>query len=674
MSRLPLALAAVVALVLARTLPAEGLGLALRLGAATLVLLIPGALVGRAVGRSGAAGALVWGLTALAGALALTFAFHGTLRIAELALVAVALVALPFALRREPTLHPRGWSVVAAAGAFFGVALWRLSEPPAGDALFHLARVRKLLALDDLSLARVGEFADGGLHPGYAFPLWHALVALVARSADVDPALVVEHWPSVLAPLAFLVAFEAGTALFRSAWLGSGVVTAQLALTGLSPDAGGAFRSLALPATARGRLLLVPAVLALVFRHLADPTAGALASVAAGGLVLALVHPTYAVFVGIMLAGLVVARVVLARRDAIRSALAVAAFGATSGAVAVWLLPLARQTASHDPTRAELVGGRHGFERYPGQIDVFSDDRYRLAPEVLGRSGAVAVAALAVLPLALFAARRRWAAFTLGASLALLALLLTPVLFPAFSDTVSLSQARRAAGFLPFAFVLAGAAAVLARLAHIALLPMALVAGYLVQREFPGDFGYVLREGGPPLVAWIAVFGGAAALVLGAVAGPWLLVERRGALAGLAVLLFVAPIALDARDRWRLPERDPAGRLTPGLEESLVRRTEPGDVVFSDPETSYRVAAVVPVYVAVSEPTHVADTPKNRPYVRERAAQRFFRTGRLAIPRAYHADWVILDRRRYKRRFTLPYVYRYERYTLYRLRARKQSR
>ena len=60
-----------------------------------------------------------------------------------------------------------------------------------GDGLFHLARARKLLELDALSLERVSEFADGSLHPGYAFPLWHGFLALVSKLAGVDPTDVV---------------------------------------------------------------------------------------------------------------------------------------------------------------------------------------------------------------------------------------------------------------------------------------------------------------------------------------------------------------------------------------------------------------------------------------------------------------------------------------------------
>ena len=39
----------------------------------------------------------------------------------------------------------------------------------------------------------MNEFADGGLHPGYAFPLWQAFLALIAKVAFVDPSKVVLH-------------------------------------------------------------------------------------------------------------------------------------------------------------------------------------------------------------------------------------------------------------------------------------------------------------------------------------------------------------------------------------------------------------------------------------------------------------------------------------------------
>jgi len=149
-----------------------------------------------------------------------------------------------------------------------------------GDGLFHLARVRKLVDLGSLHVSSLNELVHGGLHPGYAFPLWHAFLAAVAKLAGVDPTLVVQHESSLLVPLALLVTFEAGTALFRSPALGVATVAAQVSLTAFAPGHGGAYSVLDLPATA-SRQLLVPAVLALVFMHVATPSRKALASVAA---------------------------------------------------------------------------------------------------------------------------------------------------------------------------------------------------------------------------------------------------------------------------------------------------------------------------------------------------------------------------------------------------------
>src|SRR5437870_13220061 len=97
--RPPLVLLAVPALGLARLLPADGLGLALRLGAATACLLIPGALISRALRLRGFAPALAWSLAVLLFALAITFAGHSSLWLAFAIVGVVAFAGLPFALR-----------------------------------------------------------------------------------------------------------------------------------------------------------------------------------------------------------------------------------------------------------------------------------------------------------------------------------------------------------------------------------------------------------------------------------------------------------------------------------------------------------------------------------------------------------------------------------------------
>ena len=114
------------------------------------------------------------------------------------------------------------------------------------------------------------------------------------------------------------------------------------------------------------------------------------------------------------------------------------------------------------------------------------------------------------------------------------------------------------------------------------------------------------------------------------------------------------------------PTRGRRTRSRPASSEAL-RELPDGDVVFSDLETSYRIAAFAPVYVAAAPPSHVADTTKNRPYERRRDTIEFFAGGDLAIPRRYGADWLVVDRDRFDLLAGLPVVYRDERYTLYRL-------
>ena len=152
---------------------------------------------------------------------------------------------------------------------------------------------------------------------------------------------------------------------------------------------------------------------------------------------------------------------------------------------------------------------------------------------MFARSGAVAVAALVLMPLAVLAWRRMWAALVLGGSLAVLAVMLVPFLFEHLSDALSLSQSRRAAGFLPFAFAFAGGVSVLSFLLGIFVLPIALLAGAVFQALWPGDFGFRLENGGPGEVVWFAAAAGSLALVLSPLARR-LSLDREGWLPGLA--------------------------------------------------------------------------------------------------------------------------------------------
>jgi hypothetical protein len=521
--------------------------------------------------------------------------------------------------------------------------------------------VRKLDALDSLSLHAVDEFKDGGLHPGYAFPLWHTLLAAVARLAGVDPARVVLHEASVLAPLAFLAVYEAGAALFRSAWGGAALLAGQVALGGLAPGHGGIFVALALPGTA-ARTLLVPALLTLVFAYVSEPGPRLAASMVAAALVIALVHPTYALFLLVPLGGWLVARFFLAGSDGLRIASALGWIALPTGVVVLALLPLAHDAKSHNPSALEL---ERGVSHYRSYLELLGGGNFRLAPEVFGRGGAVAVAALVLAPLTVLASRRRWAAFVLGGCLAVLVLTLVAPFFTRFAGLVSLSQARRLAGFLPYAFAFAGGLAVLARLLGMLVVPAALLAGAVMQFAFPGEFGYHLGSGGPPWAAWVAAIGVAASLAAASAWGRAVAFERFDLLTGLAALAFTLPVAVHGFLHWSAHSHGVP--LSPGLRAALAKDVHAGDVVFSDLETSYRIAAYAPVYIAAAPPAHVADTNANHPYERRLDVIAFQRHRRLSIPRRYGADWIVEDRRRFNWKLRLPRVFMDRRYVLYRL-------
>jgi hypothetical protein len=643
----------------ARLLPAHGAGLWVRLVAASLVLLLPGALVARSLRLRGASATVAWGLGALGPALLLVFVVHSSILLALAILGVVGLVALPFALR--VVSGPPAWDTLAVAfiGLAFGVALWHVAGVVTGDALFHLGRVQKLYAFGDLHVRSVDEFADGGLHPGYAFPIWHAFLALVAKLGGVTPAQVMLHEPSAIVPVAFAVVYEAGLALFRSAWLGAAVLTAAVSAIALAPGHGGSFALLSQPGTL-DRHVLVAAALTIFFLFLRHPGWALGLSLAAIGVEVLLVHTSTAVFLGVPLLGFAAARVLLTRTDARSSAAALAALLLPAAAALAWLLPLVRETASHSPSARELM---RAIAKYSAELDVDSLHRYALRPEVISRGGAVAIAGLVLVPLAAFAARQRWAAFVVGGALAVLGIELLPWVFPHFADAVSVSQARRLAGFVPIPFALAGGTAVLTGMIGPLVLPVALGAGIALQLAFPGDFGPGLHGGGPAAVTWFAAIGGVTAIAVGLRRERR--IEARTWLATAAVVLFCLPVAVHGFANWSPAAAEDRYAPTAGLLHALLTQVPKRAIVFSDLETSYRIGAYAPVYVAAAPPAHVADTASNRPYSRRISVIRFFRTGDLAVLDRFRAGWLVVDRRRFHVRPPWPLAYEDGTYALY---------
>ncbi len=640
----------------------SGVLLYLRLAAATTVVLAPGWAIARALGVSGMAATLAWALGALFAALTVTFALSASLTLALVLLLAIGLAALPFALRRgERDPWPPHAVVAAGLGVLLGIMLWQVAGEIGGDGFFHLARARKLGAFDELSLDALNEFPDGSLHAGYAFPLWHGVLALVAKVGGVDPTQVVLHLPSVLAPVAVLVWLEAGWALFRRAGAAAATAATAVALLAFAPGHGGAYTSLALPATT-ARQLLVPAALALAFAAVRRPTRGLLASVAAAALALAVIHPSYAPFVCIPFAGFLLVRVAWTRRDLRAGALALGALALPALAFFVWLLPVVRDTASVSPDEDERL---RAFRLYEGQLDVRSSDSFSVVPDLFGRAGAVAVAALLLVPLAGLAAQRRWAAYVVGGALAVAALTLIPFLFAPLTDVVSISQGRRLVGFFPFPFAVAGGMGVLAALLGPLVAPVALVAGIVLQLTYAGDFEYRLTTGGPAWATWVAVAGALAALAFGLLGRT-----PRERNAGIASALLLLPVFVAGLFSWTADESRRPSPLSAGLVAALRDEVPVGGVVYGDPEASYRMAAFAPVRICVAPPGHVADTAENRPRQRVEEFRAFARTGDLEIPRACGAEWLVVDGNRFDIEPGLTPVYEDSRWRLYRLGAR----
>jgi uncharacterized protein DUF6541 len=667
-------------LLVGRLLPPEGPGLALRLaGAAACVLILPGGLVVRALGAPRSvgvalSGALAWSLALLFAVFALVFAVSGTLGLAVGLLGGTMLAAFGLSLRTAAPALDRGETRAVFAlfvvGAALAGALWWATGtiggslgPSVSDALFHLARVRKLDEGGSLgSIAVVNEISGSDVHPGYAFPLWHGGLALVARLAGVDPTLVVLYLPAILAPLAVLLAYAAGTALFRSWAGGIAAAACQLALFAFAREGTGWLQFLAQPGGA-ARLLLIPGLLALVFAYVAEGGLPVLGAAAASGFALAVVHPTYVVFAALLVCGFLLARAILS--DGADTRLLLAGLGAVvvpAGLFFAWLVQFLGDPGHRPPVRftqqVEQIG--------PG---------LQLRPEQMAWGGGVKVAAFVAVPLALLASGRRWAAYVLGGTAALAVTALVPPVFERFADAVSLSQAVRLASFLPLPFALAGAA-VLAGRARALGAASALAAG------IGFELAYRHPMTGAAWAVWVAALAATGGLALFVALRPFSLDESGpGTWTALAAAAFTLPVAVTGfagYERWDNP--DPYG-LTPGLTRALDDDIRPLATVLAPSVTSYRIAGYAPVRIVVAPAGHVAFNAEDDYRERLRAARLFFLepsttpAQRAAILRRYHVGWVVVDKTRGRPSLPpgLKLEYGDERYSLYRVAREEQA-
>ena len=178
------------------------------------------ALLARALRLHGAAPAFALSLGAVFLALLVTFALQASLWIALAVLLVVTLAALLFVIRQGPV---REWELAPGAcsrsawrtPSRSGCTRWRCAATRSST------RARPEAGLfDELSLDADGVRRRRPAPRLRAFPLWHGFLALMGRLAGVDPSEVLLHSAAILVPLAFVLAYEAGRALFNSPWAG----------------------------------------------------------------------------------------------------------------------------------------------------------------------------------------------------------------------------------------------------------------------------------------------------------------------------------------------------------------------------------------------------------------------------------------------------------------------
>ena len=208
---------------------------------------------------------------------------------------------------RRRARGPAGRWVILGSLPLAGLVWWS-AGPIGGDLLFHLARMRKLRAETLPVLGSVNEFQDGSLHPGYAFPLWHGAVALVARVAGADASMSPSTCRRSSSPLAAPAVRRRDGGV--PAWAGGvAVVAAQVARSSRAAAAAGTgvFELLASPPTTAA--CCSRGVLALAFA-LVERGRGVSSCPCGRGLRARVIHPSYNPYVVILLGGFLVARLI----------------------------------------------------------------------------------------------------------------------------------------------------------------------------------------------------------------------------------------------------------------------------------------------------------------------------------------------------------------------------
>lgn len=619
-----------------------------KLGAATcFVLLLPGAAVLRVVGwpRSPAAvlsGCAVWSIALLAPGIVVMLVVNGGLDVVLLWLLVIIVVALVAGRGRPVEIDARVTSpilLLVGTAAAFAVLVAFARYNNVGDAIEHIARIRKLTELDPLrTLAEINLLPpDTGLHPGYAFPLWHATIALVVRISGVEEAVAFRTLPVLLVPVVAAAIYRAGRSMFGCRAAGVAAWIAYLVLFAFPYDGVGYFNKLTYPGNL-SIFLLWPLVVDRTFAYLRDGGREPVWTLAAASFVVAAIHSSYNPMMMLLIGAFAVARLIVVRRrsEVRRFAVVLAAVSLPFLLLLVWLYPIATSGAS-SPLALDPSSFETALETRGGLL--------RLKPSWVTRGGAGHVAALLLAPLAVATTRTRAAAFIASGTAVVILTLIVPWAFTPFSDVMSMSQARRFLFYLPWGFALVGGALVLARFRHLAV-GLALLAGCVLQILYPGDFNYRLVDPGPGWVAWFAAL--AVVVVFAVGAASKLHLGYREAWTIPIIVAFALPIAVAGVPDADVGKRDVTA-MPPELVHAVRRNVDREDVLMAPTDLAYRLTARAPVYVVAVSRAHSADTLVNRHGERRSDVDAFFNANISSaqaeqILRRWDVQWLLINK------------------------------
>jgi hypothetical protein len=623
---LPPQAALVIALAVAMLLPgwalAAALGLGRRLDAVALAGILP-----------------VLGLSAWLPALALSLAFG--LSFGQMLAVLVAqTVALLARGGPPPAGAPRSDLVtmtVLALTAAVAATRWQVAL--SGDALFHLARVQKLLAVPHLSLDALSEVAGGKPHAGYVVPLLHAAEAGALWVSGITPSEGFQQLVPAAAMLLAMSSFAAGRAVAGTA-VGAAVAAMVLwvSMTGAPhPTLGMA----CWPGPFTLLVLFPGAVLALT-ELIRTPSERVLqALVAASTLVVALVHVTYAV----PLMALMVGTVAFARRGIVGVAAAGAATVCVSGFV--WWTAL---RGAPKPVVAE------GPWRHATHYAFIIERGHAVAlnaSTITANQVGVVIAVLAVLPLIVWRAPRfAYAAALMAGGLVLLAVP-GPVTF--MNRVLGVGQTHRFGAAIPWEVVVAVLAAlVIANARRRWVLPaagVAAVAAAIASGRLPSLLHTVPSLPTTPVA--VAVLLGAAWYAMRgvrAVPGPPIPAATLPTVAvALAVVAFSGPSSARTITSHLIHghRAQTHSRLPTAITSWLAAHACCTSVVLANEVRSYQLGAYVSAYVVAVPEVRTRAEPASMPEQRRREVAAFLSAAtpeseRDKLLRRYGVDVVVI--------------------------------